>query len=335
MNYVYDGPGKPPRQAPTMQDSLDLYNNALKVIDFYNKNGYQKSRPDINLKNTAHEKIFKQLDTDNDVFNMYKNTKFNDKTKPTITTKKGKTNYSDVEYRKNLDKNKFLQRESAHSILNLDSPMQLFDRRIKPQLEQGYNNYGRGTNNIANDYLYGDVAEIYSYDPIAVKPVKLLTPKERAERERKYGSISKTTPVQRTVHAPIELLQPKQVQMLAKLNNLDQPVQLRTMPVPVMPNTSMSQSLRYPSRAGFVEKLMRKFQGKPNIPYWVDEYGNERYPKYGENTAEGVREMRRLTSDLNPQNEEDAKELARIEMLRMMSPESRKVVMSGGTLAEK
>jgi len=350
MNYAYDGPGKPPRAiAPTMQDSLALYNNTVQLKNFLKKSGYKKAEEEENLSVYPSSYIFGALDEQNKKFNKLKAKPggFLGMNNAKITTNKGDIDAKDIQYRKNLDENKFLQREAAYPIMNLNAPMQLFDRRIKPNLHQSYDFIQNGSD------IAGENIDLYTYDPIAVKPVSLLTPQERAERERKYGSISKNNPkqqqvlqiakkivpkpipVQRTVHAPIDFLEPKQAQLLARLNNLEQPMQLRTIPMPNTQDFSTAQSLRYPAQGSFVEKLQRKFQGKPNIPYWVDKYGNERYPKYGENTEQQVREMRMLTNNLDPQNMEDAIELARIQKLRMMSPEDRSAVLAQERLSVK
>ena len=61
------------------------------------------------------------------------------------------------------------------------APMTLFDKRIIPQRMRGYANLNM------NDPMYGNGVEEYEYDPIAVKPWKMLTPDERKERIQKYG----------------------------------------------------------------------------------------------------------------------------------------------------
>jgi len=54
------------------------------------------------------------------------------------------------------------------------------------------------------------VADVPKYDPIAIKPVSMLTPKERQLREKKYGSISPAPVIERKVSERIEPLAPRQ-----------------------------------------------------------------------------------------------------------------------------
>jgi hypothetical protein len=197
---------------PTTQDSLDLYNNSLAVENFYKKSkapyGFQDYTPSpygkMLLKNP-----FSELDKANREYNekikagpvqdIIKNN-----TKQTI---RGANKLSSI-YRNNIDKNKFTQRDYSHGTLNIDAPMALYDRRIKPTMVSSYSNLSPFVN---------DDVEIFKYDPIAVKPVSMLTPQERKIREKKYGKIPSSTTkpnpatvITRTVSEEVEPIAPRQ-----------------------------------------------------------------------------------------------------------------------------
>jgi hypothetical protein len=79
---------------------------------------------------------------------------------------------------------------------NLASPFALYDERIKPQSKISYSPVGSG-------YPGGNVV-VYDYDPLAIKPYNMRTPKEKAEWEKKYGSkkTTKSTPVEKKKPEP-------------------------------------------------------------------------------------------------------------------------------------
>jgi bacterioferritin (cytochrome b1) len=167
---------------PTTQDSLDLYNNAVKVLNFYsNKNGYKKSAfTPIGSDNHPHEyNAFSRNNLGSKIENEDSFVK-DVNTGQFIPASKALPKY----YQK-IDNYKYKQREYANAILNFDSPMQLFDNRINPQADILY-----------SDINSGDIVNIFSYEPLLIKPVKLLTDKERkrkAELEKYYGISKKDT----------------------------------------------------------------------------------------------------------------------------------------------
>jgi hypothetical protein len=199
---------------PTMQDSLDLYNNAMALENFYRKSkiGYKEQDPGADFRNLMLKNPFKILDSANKDFNeSIKNYPAQDviKNNAFITLK----NSNVPQYRKDLDKNKFSQREITYGALNVDAPMALYDRRINPTLFSFYSGTVPGQ-------AMKDEVEIFKYDPLAVKPVSMLTTQERIEREKKYGAISpvqkpkpkpKPVPViKRKVSEEVEPLAPRQ-----------------------------------------------------------------------------------------------------------------------------
>jgi len=166
----------------TRTDSLALYNNANKVLDYYNKRNYKR-----NVTNTDRdlEGTFSLLD--------YKSNDF--KRKPRVITNLGAGELPKEMYHKDVDANRFFQREDANMILDLRSPMQLYDRRINPTKVYDYENA------IPGDKLYGDVVQIRGYDPLMVKPWDMLTPEERKIRE---SMLPKAPPVSKKPSKPKE-----------------------------------------------------------------------------------------------------------------------------------
>jgi len=133
-------------------------------LNYYRSKRYDE-QPDI-----APSNIIGELD-------KYSN-EYNPNELKYIPTKSGKVvqmplakNY----YRKDINDNQFMQRELANGILDTRAPMALYDRRIQPT--KSY----RFRNNDVNDPMYGDVVNLYGYDPAIIKPgstksVKTTTP---------------------------------------------------------------------------------------------------------------------------------------------------------------
>jgi hypothetical protein len=160
---------------PTMQDSLDLYNNAMALENFYKKSkiGYKEQDPGASYRDKMLNNPFKEM---NDA-----NTRLNDQIKyhPAQDVIKNNAfvtlrNANIPKYRKEIDKNKFAQRELSYWTYNVDAPMALYDRRIKPTL---FSFYSGSTSNGRPDEV-----EVFKYDPLQIKPVAMLTPQERKLR---------------------------------------------------------------------------------------------------------------------------------------------------------
>lgn len=161
----------------TQQDSLDIYNNAKKVQEFYNNTSeYYKSKT-----NNYNIKKFNEL---NDSANFKVNSDI--KNKHTYSTPLGDRVIKPEEYRKDIDKNKYYQREQQYEILNTNAPMQLFDKRITPQYGVNYSSKDSHYHDRVNHPVVGDEVDIMAYDPIAVKPYSMLTPEEKVIRDKKY-----------------------------------------------------------------------------------------------------------------------------------------------------
>lgn len=164
---------------PTTQDSLDLYNNAIQVEKYYNDKKYKKAEYQSPFYGPNHY-LFEKAQKENAEY-------FKTKKEVLVPSKEGKAIIvpaSKIQFRKVKNANQYYQRESESDKLDTRSPMQLYDRRITPQLMTYYDNQ------IKNDPMEGDGVILYKYDPIAVKPVKLLTAEERKIRAKRYGDIS-------------------------------------------------------------------------------------------------------------------------------------------------
>lgn len=315
---------------PTMQDSLDLYNNALKVQNYYQGKQYRKY---YNIP--IDKNVFADMDQANVEWEEQKKIDLN----ATISTQKGNTPRKNIEFRKNIDKNKFNQREQANSMLDTNAPISLYDKRITPTIRASYANISETTP------TYGDNVDIYLYDPIAVKPVSMLSPKERIERERKYRKIPSSIPkpqpkpipvIKRTVSEGIEPMAPRQAPVPSITpSEMAAPV-MRPVPQSNLEpqDGPMGFALRYPAQT-LMNRVKARITGQPNMPYWVDREGVKRYPSMGENRPEEVKMTEMLKSNLNPNVPEDASELKKIDLLRKMAPKDRRNFMNSYPMAQE
>jgi hypothetical protein len=203
---------------PTQGDSLALYNNSKKVMDYYNSKNYKETDKSY----LGNNKIFNEYVLKNNqgavsLFNEL-NRKSNQRM-VTMTNSKdtGKakwvTNLPLSLYYKEIDKNKYFQRELAQHVLDTRAPMQLFDKRITPTLSIGYENIS------TLDSMKGDGVEIMTYDPVLVKPVNMLTPEEKAIRLKRYGKNSGIQPQLQPTSNPSPLSLMKKPEIVVKKQN--------------------------------------------------------------------------------------------------------------------
>jgi len=334
-----DGPGKRLKREqanfnkPTTQDSLDLYNQARVIENFYGSNpNYRKTEEklfDKYLKEnqTNYKDLLEESDSSNGfglkLLTHPENVKTLNKNFKTKTTSK---------QLEDKFKNKGAFRTFPNLLgggydvyINPNVPPIYLHPSIKPQSVTQY-----------GSILYKDAADVPKYDPLAVKPVSMLTPKERIEREKKYGKIPSPKPVQvvkRKVYENLEPMAPRQATLTSP--EIVAPV---VRPVPQSnlepQDGAMGSSLRYPAQ-NFMNKLKARVTGTPNMPYWVDREGVKRYPSMGENTPQDVRMWEMLKSNLNPNVPEDAAELRRIDLLRKMRPKDRVDFIRSSSIAQE
>lgn len=196
---------------PTTQDSLDLYNQALVINKFYGSNPDYKKEGEVPfgkyLKNTQqnYEDLLSEPSSKWGLSLL---------TGPS-SVKTLNQEFGTKETQKSLQ-NKFKNKGVFQAYPNLLGGH--YDIYANPRVPPIYLHPSIKPNSVTT-YESGnfmDVADVPKYDPIAVKPVSMLTPQERIEREKKYGSISpkpkpKPVPViTRTVSEEVEPIAPRQ-----------------------------------------------------------------------------------------------------------------------------
>ena len=173
------GVGDPPGSSnnpPNRNDSIAVMNNAIKQEEFY-KN-YEKD-PDAFAYSIQKNDAGKNwLDWMQDARTEFLGHGSIDNR---IRTEKGVHHVPFNEYYKNIDDNKFKQRDLANGILSLNAPMALYDKRIFPQ---SFNNLkdDKGVN------ILGDHVTLPKYEPLAVTPWDMLNDNQKQERLDKYGT---------------------------------------------------------------------------------------------------------------------------------------------------
>src|ERR1022692_1819688 len=110
----------------SLKDSMEVYNNAMAVQDFYERSGQYKKTNETRLTIADPAKAHAGNDKKyNEVVTTISRERL---------TSQGKRKIRPDEYRINIDKYRYRQRELSDYVLNMDAPMQLFDRRIAPQI---------------------------------------------------------------------------------------------------------------------------------------------------------------------------------------------------------
>jgi len=157
-------------ECPTVDDSLVLYNNAIKVVQFYDSNHEYTLINSIELEDVKQKKdIFEQLVSAKRMFNIIRTEL---KTIKEDGFKKPKPGYKDIsftQYYQFVDEYRFYQRELENQIVNANAQIPIYDYRIAPILVNTYEN--RDTTSI----YFGDLVQIPLYVPVVVKPFALLT----------------------------------------------------------------------------------------------------------------------------------------------------------------
>lgn len=164
-----------PTDCPTMDDSLVLYNNAIKVVNFYERHpDYIKISSEKIL--TPYDKlhIFQEL---SDARRMFKTIR---KLYPPLPSAKLK-DFTYNEYYQEVDEYRFYQRELENQTLNREAAASLYDLRISPVIINRY------TCNNINSIYNGDLVNIPLYLPVIVKPFMMLTDSELVLRNALLG----------------------------------------------------------------------------------------------------------------------------------------------------
>lgn len=204
---------------PTEEDSLIVYNNALKVYEFYEKNPDYTKLKTTRLK-TKQDVIncFYQLEDALDTFNirwLLRERVLNGEDIPSVLLPRNGKNIPKDNYYVYIDNYRFYQRELESGILNTLSPFPLYDIRIAPLVINSYEN------RISYDDNNGDFVNVALYIPVTVKPFRLLTDSERIVRENILRGIKlKPSPV-KTIKPIIPKIKSKNIDTtLLPSNNL-------------------------------------------------------------------------------------------------------------------
>ncbi len=166
---------------PTKEDSLVVYNNALKVYDYYENNkSYQKiTTKDIASKNDKKE-LYNDLSQARRLFTIIRRELHKIKeSEKKFTAGIVNSKYIDItysQYYQEIDEFRFYQRELENQIININAPISIYDIRISPIIVNTYKNID------TSDVHFNDLVNIPLYVPVVVKPFDLLTDNEINER---------------------------------------------------------------------------------------------------------------------------------------------------------
>lgn len=176
---------------PTAEDSLVLYNNAIRVYEFYEKNSTYKRTGTQEIRNESEKRsVYADLQTAKRLFFVIRR----EVSKLTAEEKRfaaGKTSskYKDIkyaEYYAEIDDYRFYQRDLENQIVNINAPMSLYDTRISPIV------FNRYICIDTTDAHNGDLVHIPLYIPVVVKPYLLLTDSESIVRNKILRIIPKS-----------------------------------------------------------------------------------------------------------------------------------------------
>ena len=162
---------------PTEQDSLVLYNNAIKIYNFYDNNkSYEKTRSRELISPSDKRNVFEDLATARRLFFVIRRgvAKLNE-TEKRFAAGKTSNKYVDIAYKdyyQQIDDNRFYQRELESQIVNKAAPIAIYDDRIAPIVVNEYH-----CTDSTSPY-FGDLVNIPLYIPVTVKPFMLLTEAE-------------------------------------------------------------------------------------------------------------------------------------------------------------
>jgi hypothetical protein len=168
---------------PTEEDSLVLYNNAIKVVQFYDSNRSYQLTNSVELETVRQKRdIFDQLKEARRMFNIIRREVANiSEAEKKFTAGKPKKGYKDIgynDYYAEVDEYRFYQRELENQIINANAQMPIYDNRIAPILVNTYQNYD------TSSIYFGDLVQLPLYVPVVVKPFALLTGPELMLRNK-------------------------------------------------------------------------------------------------------------------------------------------------------
>lgn len=164
---------------PTMDDSLVIYNNSVKVYNYYKAaNGYKELDVKELTSNYEKKELFVDMQTKRAEYKA-------------LLAQRNAYNYSHgllsekatfEDYYAVVDDYRFFQREFEFNIINFAAPFPLYDSRIAPIVIRNYVNSSDGENK-------NDEVNLPMYIPVVIKPDILLTDSERIVRKKILDAI--------------------------------------------------------------------------------------------------------------------------------------------------
>jgi hypothetical protein len=175
-------------ECPTANDSIVIYENSLKVYEYYEMNkSYRKIASQSIKTNKDIRNCFRRLDSSLTLFKSIwqlrerylrgENVNMADQG---ILLPRDGNNIPISDYYESIDEYRFFQRELECGILNTSSPFPIYDSRISPRLINTYRN-------TKIDDFSGDEVQIALYVPVTIKPFSMLTQKELDLRNKILG----------------------------------------------------------------------------------------------------------------------------------------------------
>jgi hypothetical protein len=188
-------------ECPTSEDSLVIYNNAIRVTQFYTNNPAYKLTNSREVTTESEKKeVFEDLREARRLFNILrrelKNMKDDKFSAGQPSPKYKDINYS--QYYSEVDETRFYQRELENQIINAEAPMSMYDLRISPIYVNSY------TCIDSSSVYFNDLVNIPLYVPVVVKPFALLTEDELLVREKVLHIVPKIKPPKREVEKRTE-----------------------------------------------------------------------------------------------------------------------------------
>jgi hypothetical protein len=175
-----------PAPCPTVKDSLDIYQNAVRVYDFYHRNKTYKLIRSIRIKSAADQRMVheKMLESRKMYFVLRSDKRSNNRSgKSQFEHSVG---YKDVgydQYFNQINAHRFRQRDLENQIINAESPFPLYDNRIAPIVINEYKCLD------SSSRYFGDIVNIPMYIPVVVKPQGMLSRAELSERNNILGIV--------------------------------------------------------------------------------------------------------------------------------------------------
>ena len=252
---------------PTENDSLIVYTNATKVYEFYEKNpDYVKLKSERLKTRQDVVNCFYKLQDAVDSFNVrwqLRERVLKGEDIPSILLPRDGKNISKDQYYQYVDPYRFYQRELENGILNLSSPIPVYDIRIAPLVINSYENRR------SNDEYNGDFVNVALYIPVTVKPYRLLTDSEKIVRQkilqgRVPQSVVKKDTIKKQIPIPVVRKTAKVDTTLLPTANIDftPPVIEKRQPSKKIPWDAQPIYYRDPSGGGWLIGWMigRKFR---------------------------------------------------------------------------